>query len=116
MPRDTKVFTEKLSPSASMRQLPPELYSDTADRTTYQLNAPTLGYHLETITARNQTHDLRSQAEDLVQIVLVRPVAVAGLDGGSGTIARSLGFIVIAVHRYWPESGACSAFCPTCIP
>src|SRR5688572_532256 len=57
MPRGTKVSTEKLSPSAFMRQLRPELYSDTIDRTTYQLDAPTLGYHLETITARNQTHD-----------------------------------------------------------
>jgi hypothetical protein len=45
MPRGTKVSTEKLSPSAFMRQLRPELYSDTIDRTTYQLDAPTLGYH-----------------------------------------------------------------------
>jgi len=39
-----------------MRRLRPEYYSDTADRTTYQLDAPTLEYQLETITARNQTH------------------------------------------------------------
>jgi len=39
-----------------MRRLRPEYYSDTADRTTYQLDAQTLEYHLETITARNQTH------------------------------------------------------------
>lgn len=38
-----------------MRRLRPEYYSDTADRTTYQLDAPTLEYHLQTITARNQT-------------------------------------------------------------
>jgi hypothetical protein len=57
MVRGTKVSTETRSPSAFMRQLRPELYSDTIDRTTYQLDAPTLGYHLETITARNQTHD-----------------------------------------------------------
>ena len=57
MPRGTKVSTEKLFPSAFMRELRPELYSDTIDRTTYQLDASTLGYHLETITARNQTHD-----------------------------------------------------------
>jgi hypothetical protein len=48
---------ERLSPSAFMRQLRPELYSDTADHTTYQLDAPTLEYHLESITARNETHD-----------------------------------------------------------
>jgi hypothetical protein len=38
-----------------MRRLRPEFYSDTTDRTSYQLDAPTLEYHLETITARNQT-------------------------------------------------------------
>lgn len=47
---------ERVSPSAFMRQLRPEYYSDSADRTTYQLDAPTLEYQLETITARNQTH------------------------------------------------------------
>lgn len=47
---------ERVSPSAFMRQLRPEYYSDTADRTTYQLDAPILEYQLETITARNQTH------------------------------------------------------------
>ncbi|MGE3507810.1 MAG: tetratricopeptide repeat protein [Vicinamibacterales bacterium] len=57
MSGDTTAPADKLSPSAFMRQLRPELYSDTIDRTTYQLDAPTLGYHLETITARNQTHD-----------------------------------------------------------
>jgi len=48
---------EPVSPSSFMRRLRPEYYSDTADRTTYQLDAPTLEYHLDTITARNQTHD-----------------------------------------------------------
>lgn len=47
---------ERLWPSAFMRQLHPEYYSDTADRTTYQLDAPTLEYQLDTITSRNQTH------------------------------------------------------------
>ena len=47
---------ERVSPKAFMRRLRPEYYSDTADRTTYQLDARTLEYHLETITARNQTH------------------------------------------------------------
>lgn len=47
---------ERILPSAFMRELRPEYYSDTADRTAYQLDAPTLEYHLNTITARNQTH------------------------------------------------------------
>jgi len=50
-----------------MRQLRPELYSDTIDRTTYKLDAPTLGYHLETITARNQTHDFEIFCRNLCE-------------------------------------------------
>jgi hypothetical protein len=50
---------ERVSPSAFMRRLRPEYYSDTADRTTYQLDAPTLEYHLDTITARTQVRSLR---------------------------------------------------------
>lgn len=57
MPRRPQASTEKVSPSAFRRQLRPEFYSDTVDRTSYQLDAPTLGYHLETITAQNQTDD-----------------------------------------------------------
>lgn len=48
---------EGLAPSEFMRQQRPELYSDTSDRTTYLLDATTLEYCLDTITARNQTHD-----------------------------------------------------------
>lgn len=47
---------EMVSPSAFMRWLRPEYYSNTVDRTAYQLDAPTLAYQLDTITARNQTH------------------------------------------------------------
>lgn len=48
---------EKLAPSEFMRSLRPELYSDTSNRTTYLLDATTLEYCLNTITAHNQTHD-----------------------------------------------------------
>ncbi|MEG2802632.1 tetratricopeptide repeat protein [Stenotrophomonas sp.] len=46
-------------PTASqfMRALRPELYSDSASRIRYCLNAEILSHHLETITERNQTHD-----------------------------------------------------------
>jgi hypothetical protein len=47
----------KLSPSQFMRELRPEYYSDTEDQASYVLDAPTLEYHLDTITQRNQTHD-----------------------------------------------------------
>jgi len=46
---------QRLAPSAYMRQLRPELYSDSADRSAYILDGPTLDYRLETITSRNQT-------------------------------------------------------------
>lgn len=44
-----------ISPSEFMRGLRPELYSDSAERSRYELDRPTLEYHLETLTARNQT-------------------------------------------------------------
>jgi hypothetical protein len=48
----------KISPSEFMRRIRPEYYSDTEDRASYVLEAATLDHHLETITSRNQTHDL----------------------------------------------------------
>ena len=45
-----------VSPSEFMRRLRPELYSDSTNRSRYELDRPTLEYHLETLTARNQTH------------------------------------------------------------
>lgn len=44
-------------PSSFMRKLRPEYYSDTQDRTRIHLTADRFGYHLETITSRNQTYD-----------------------------------------------------------
>ncbi|MER9663361.1 hypothetical protein [Mesorhizobium sp. M0159] len=44
-----------MSPSQFMRQLRPEYYSDTSDRSAYVLDGPTLSFHLDTITDRNQT-------------------------------------------------------------
>jgi hypothetical protein len=88
MPRDTKAPAEKLSPSAFMRQLRPELYSDTIDRTTYQLDAPTLGYHLETITARNQTHDFEIFCRKLCQRAICPNLKPAtGPEGGGDSKA-----------------------------
>lgn len=47
----------RVLPSVFMRKLRPEYYSDSADQALYVLEAPTLEYHLDTITSRNQTHD-----------------------------------------------------------
>jgi hypothetical protein len=46
-----------IMPSDFMRDLRPENYSDTQDRTVISLTNDHLEYRLETITARNQTHD-----------------------------------------------------------
>jgi hypothetical protein len=45
------------SPSAFMRKLRPEKYSDTRVRSAYQLDQDTFEYCLETITSRNETRD-----------------------------------------------------------
>lgn len=46
-----------IPPSAFMRELRPEYYSDTKAQTAYALTADVFEYRLETVTARNETHD-----------------------------------------------------------
>ena len=46
-----------ISPTAFMRKLRPERYSDTRVRSAYQLEQDVFEYRLDTITSRNQTHD-----------------------------------------------------------
>ena len=46
-----------IKPSAFMRNLRPEYYSDSEVRTTINLRADQFEYHLDTITSRNQTHN-----------------------------------------------------------
>jgi hypothetical protein len=46
-----------ISPSQFMRQIRPELYSDSTSRVKHQLKAEILSHHLDTIAERNQTHD-----------------------------------------------------------
>jgi hypothetical protein len=79
---------EKVVPSTFMRRLRPEYYSDTADRTTYQLDAPTLEYHLETITARNQTHDFEIFCRKLCERTICPNLKPAtGPEGGGDSKA-----------------------------
>jgi hypothetical protein len=49
--------SKRVTPSSFMRQLRPENYSDTTERTSYILDAAVFEHHLDTITSRNQTHD-----------------------------------------------------------
>lgn len=79
---------QKISPSEFMRQLRPELYSDTSDRTTYLLDGTTLEYCLDTITARNQTHDFEVFCRKLCERTICPNLKPAtGPEGGGDSKA-----------------------------
>jgi hypothetical protein len=79
---------EGLAPSKFMRQLRPELYSDTADRTSYLLDGVTLEYSLDTITARNQTHDFEIFCRKLCERTICPNLKPAtGPEGGGDSKA-----------------------------
>ena len=75
-------------PSKFMRELRPEIYSDTKDRETYALSAPIFEYHLDSITSRNQTHDFEVFCRKLCERTIcpnLRPQT--GPDGGGDSKA-----------------------------
>ena len=75
--------TEKVFPSQFMRQRRPDCYSDTEDRTAYLLDAPTLEYHLETLTHRNQANDFEIFCRKLCERTICPNLrAHTGPDGG----------------------------------
>jgi hypothetical protein len=77
-----------VSPSRFMRELRPEYYSDTRERTSYVLSASTLEYHLETITSRNETHEFEIFCRKLCERTIcpsLRPQT--GPDGGGDSKA-----------------------------
>lgn len=77
-----------VSPSEFMRYLRPELYSDSKGRTMYLLDAASLGYHLETITARNQTHDFEIFCRKLCERTICPNLKPAtGPEGGGDSKA-----------------------------
>lgn len=81
---------QKMSPSTYMRGARPENYSDTVGRTSYVLDGPVLDHHLETITARNQTHDFEIFCRKLCERAIcpnLRPQT--GPDGGGDSKADS---------------------------
>jgi hypothetical protein len=81
---------EKPTPSAFMRQLRPENYSDTTERTSYLLDAAVFDHHLDTITSRNQTHDFEIFCRKLCERAIcqnLRPQT--GPDGGGDSKADS---------------------------
>jgi hypothetical protein len=84
-----KETQEKLvSPSQFMRQLRPELYSDSASRDMHQLKAEVLSHHLDTITERNETHDFELFCRKLCERAIcpnLRPAT--GPEGGGDSKA-----------------------------
>lgn len=74
--------------SQFMRTLRPELYSDSASRSRYRLNAEVLSHHLETITERNQTHEFELFCRKLCERTIcpnLRPAT--GPEGGGDSKA-----------------------------
>ncbi|MGD9816387.1 MAG: hypothetical protein AB7F85_11075, partial [Hyphomonadaceae bacterium] len=70
-------------PSAFMRQLRPEYYSDSEERARIQLTADAFGYHLDTITSRNQTNDFELFCRKLCERAICPDLrAKTGPDGG----------------------------------
>ena len=94
---------EKLLPSQLMRRLRPEYFSDTSGRTAYELDRSTFEYHLETITARNQTHDFEVFCRKLCERVIcpnLRPAT--GPEGGGDSKADAETFAVAdEVSRFY---------------
>ncbi len=101
---------EKVSPSAFMRRLRPEYYSDSVDCTKYQLDAPTLEYHLETITSRNQTHSFEIFCRKLCERTICPNLKPAtGPEGGGDSKADTETFEVadeITTLSYVGEANA----------
>ena len=101
---------KRVSPSEFMRQLRPELYSDTSDRTTYMLDATTLEYCLDTITARNQTHDFEIFCRKLCERTICPNLKPAtGPEGGGDSKADTETILVadeIATLTYVGEPNA----------
>jgi hypothetical protein len=99
-----------ISPSAFMRKLRPEYYSDTTTQTDYELDQGMLEYHLDTVTSRNQTHDFEIFCRKLCERVIcpnLRPQT--GPEGGGDSKADSETYPVadeVSVLTYVGEPNA----------
>lgn len=77
-----------IRPSQFMRQLRPELYSDSTSRPQYCLSAEVLSHHLSTLTERNETHDFELFCRKLCERTIcpyLRPAT--GPEGGGDSKA-----------------------------
>lgn len=78
----------RVMPSAFMRWLRPEYYSDSEQRISHALSSTVLEYHLDSITARNETHDFEIFCRKLCERAIcpnLRPQT--GPDGGGDSKA-----------------------------
>lgn len=83
-----KPMGEGPKPSEYMRQLRPELYSDSTSRTSHRLKPEILSHYLDTITERNQTHDFEIFCRKLCERTIcpnLRPAT--GPEGGGDSKA-----------------------------
>lgn len=83
-----KAQDKRVSPSEFMRQLRPELYSDSTARDQHQLRPEILSHHLDTITERNETHDFELFCRKLCERAIcpnLRPAT--GPEGGGDSKA-----------------------------
>lgn len=84
-----------LSPSAFMRELRPEYYSDTQDRVAYSLDRSQLEYHLDSLTSRNQTQDFELFCRKLCERAICPNLrGQTGPDGGGDSKADAETFPV----------------------
>lgn len=101
---------KRLLPSDFMRRLRPEIYSDTSDRTNFELDASLLAFQLDTITTCNQTHGFEIFCRKLCERAIcpnLRPQT--GPDGGGDSKADTETFPVadeIAITYYVGEANA----------
>lgn len=79
-----------VTPSDYMRKARPEQYSDSAERSAYKLDAAALDQRLDTLTARNQTHDFEIFCRKLCERVICPNLKPAtGPEGGGDSKADS---------------------------
>lgn len=79
-----------VSPSDFMRKMRPEQYSDSAERSAYKLDASALEQRLDTLTARNQTHDFEIFCRMLCERLICPNLKPAtGPEGGGDSKADS---------------------------
>jgi hypothetical protein len=86
-PEEQRLF-RGISPSAFMRRTRPDEYSDSATKSAFELEASALEQRLDTLTARNQTHDFEIFCRKLCEQTLCPNLKPAtGPEGGGDSKA-----------------------------